>query len=140
MSEDCGSMKPKPDIKPKEIYRMRKKNFKKVDMMTQLQFPAQVQGEWQYMTIRKNNIVYRDPNSFKTYSMSLIEKMDADNYVVYSKSQCGEENYKCIAITQLSENVIETQIGAESSKLLLNYDICSKDNFDNKEWITQGSK
>lgn len=140
MSEDCNSMKPKTDIKNKEIFLMRKKHSKKVDMVTHLEFPNKIQGEWQYMTISKNNIVFRDPNSFKTYSMTLAEKMDEDKFVVFTKSQCGEENYKCIAITQLSENVIETQIGSEFSKILINYEICSNNNFDKKEWITQGSK
>lgn len=133
-------MKPKSDIKHKEIFQMRKEYSKKLDMMSQLDFPTQIQGEWQYMTIRKNNIVYRDPNSFKTYSMTLVEKINEDKFIVFSKSQCGEENYKCIAITQLSENIVESQIGSEFSKLLTNYEICSSNNFDHKEWITQASR
>lgn len=133
-------MKPKTDIKHKEIFQMRKKYSKNIDTAPQIEFPSQIQGEWQYMTIKKNHVIYRDPNSFKTYSLTLVEKMSEDKFVVLSKSQCGEENYKCIAITQLSENVIESQIGSEFSKLLTNYEICSNNHFDNKEWITQGRK
>jgi hypothetical protein len=140
MSEDCSSMRPKVDAKAKEIFQMRKKHFKKIDATSIIQFPVGMQGEWQFMTIRKENLVYRDPNSFKTYSMTLIEKIQQNHFIVHSKSQCGEETYKCIAITQLSENVIETQVGSESSKLLLNYELCSGDNFNSKEWITQGSE
>lgn len=72
--------------------------------------------------------------------MSLIEKMEPNRFVVFSKSQCGEESYKCIAIAELAENVIESQIGSESTKILQNFDICGGGNFDSKEWITQGSE
>jgi predicted nucleic-acid-binding Zn-ribbon protein len=133
-------MVPKTVSQSRETFNMRKKHFKKIDINANLQFPPHIQGEWQYMTIKKNSLIYRDPNSFKTYSMSLIEKIEPNRFVVFSKSQCGEESYKCIAITELAENVIETQIGSESMKILQNYDICGNENFDSKEWITQGSE
>lgn len=139
MSNDCSSMLPKSVSQSQELFQMRKKQFKNLEINNQLQFPSQLQGEWQYMTIQKNSLVYRDPNSFKTYSMSLIEKLEHNRFVVFSKSQCGEESYKCIAIAELAENVIESQIGSESMKILQNFDICGGENFDSKEWITQGS-
>lgn len=140
MSDDCSSMLLKPNSQSRETFQMRKKHYKNINVNNQIQFPPHIQGEWQYMTIRKNNLIYRDPNSFKTYSMSLVETIEPNRFVVLSKSQCGEESYKCIAIAELAENVIETQIGSESMKSLLNFDICGGENFDSKEWITQGSK
>lgn len=140
MSDDCSSMLPKSPPKFREVFQMKKKHFKKIDINEQLQFPSHMQGEWQYMSINKNSLIYRDPNSFKTYLMSLIEKIEPNRFVVHSRSQCGEESYKCIAIAELSDNVIETQIGSESMKILQNFDICGGENFNSKEWITQGSK
>ncbi|KAG5675652.1 hypothetical protein PVAND_005539 [Polypedilum vanderplanki] len=102
-----------------------------------LSFPKNLEGEWQYMKISRNLLTLKDPSSRKTYYMSLINTLENDRYIVRSRSQCGEETFKCIIISQLHENVVEIQISSKSSKSLPNYDLCNAINFDSREWLTQ---
>lgn len=105
----------------------------------EISFPKKLQGEWQYMKITHNQLTLKDPSSLKTYYMSLMSIPESDRYILKSRSQCGEENYKCIYITQLHDNVIETQISSKTLTSLNNYDICNPKYFDNR-WTTQASE
>jgi hypothetical protein len=130
------------DQKKQQIFEMKKvlNLWNEVSDSDKTNFPDWLQGRWQYLTIKRNVLTYKDPSSFKTYHMLLVSKYEHNQYIVHSRSQCGEESYKCLAITKLDENVVETQISSQSSKYLVNSEICNNTYFDNMEWITQGSK
>lgn len=108
--------------------------------------PSWLHGEWEHLSVNADVIIYKDPSSFKTYTMKCIETV-LDNktsnrneakLVVFSKTQCDEEQFQCVWFAQRSINVIEMQIGA---KIEQSYDaninrICQDSYFD-MFWLTQ---
>lgn len=103
-----------------------------------MSFPGWLHGEWQFFTIAENRIVnYRDAGSFKSYQMTLVNQLSEEKFVVFSRSQCGEETFKCLWIRNLDTNLLEYQLGAESPTKLANFELCGDDKFDNSQWSTQ---
>lgn len=126
-----------------QVFKIRKSlNFLDSNSFNdfEIAFPDNLQGDWQYMRISKNLLTYRDASSLKTYYMSLLTILDGHKYIVRSRSQCGEDNYKCIIITHLHDNVVETQISSNTLSSFSNYEICNNTYFSDKEWVTQASK
>lgn len=107
------------------------------------QFPHWMMGNWEYLAITNNTIVYNDQSSFKTYTMKCVQNMkdmetdqEAENkFMVYSRTQCGEKSFNCVWIKRRSENILEFQMGVESAN---NYTttICSPNNFAETSWQT----
>lgn len=130
-----------PNGNNQQIYKMRKTmSFLRENENDSIKFPSHLQGDWTFMKVERNTLTYHDVSSFRTYFMTLTMALENNRYIVHSKSQCGEEAYKCIVIDQLDENVIETQISSKSSKAFTNYEICNNKFFDDNEWFTQGSE
>lgn len=143
INNDCSTLPKRNSVTNQQVFKIKKSlNFLESNSFNDLEiaFPDNLQGDWQYMTISKNLLTYRDESSLKTFYMSLVTILEADKYIVRSRSQCGEENYKCIIITQLHDNVIETQISSKTLSSFTNYEICNNKNFNTKEWVTQASK
>lgn len=103
-------------------------------------FPSWFQGQWQFMSVIENQLIFRDHSSFKSYRMTLVNQFSEEKFIVLSRSQCGEESFKCLWIRKLDENILEFQPSSESVKKLTSYAICNDDKFlDSRRWLTQTS-
>lgn len=105
---------------------------------TEMSFPGWLHGQWQFFTINESRIEnYRDRSSFKSYQMTLVNQLSEEKFVVLSRSQCGEETFKCLWLKNLDTNLLEFQLGSESTAKLTSFELCSDDRFDNSRWGTQ---
>lgn len=51
-------------------------------------WPDWMRGRWQHMEIDQSTVVYRDHNSFKTYTMRCVEnEIGSERYLVISRTQ-----------------------------------------------------
>ncbi|XP_076262608.1 uncharacterized protein LOC143197765 isoform X2 [Rhynchophorus ferrugineus] len=101
-------------------------------------FPKWMFGNWEYVRVQEDTIVYKDHSSFKTYTIKCAGEQEDNKYLIFSRTQCDEEAYNCIRIANRSKNILEFQLGTNSSRSKDPYTLCSNDNFDNNSWITQG--
>nr|XP_040222749.2 uncharacterized protein LOC120949487 [Anopheles coluzzii] len=103
-------------------------------------FPSWLIGRWEHVVVNQNQLIYKDHNTFKTYTMKCVKNYtnhDSNKYIVYSQTQCGEEMYQCLKIERRDTNVFEFQI---SSRQSANYTatICNDFYFNDDRWLTQG--
>lgn len=123
--------------KSQQIFKIQKSIDSKVS--TDIEFPSWIQGRWQFLNINKSFAIFRDLSSLKSYRMTLINQLREDKFIVLSRSQCGEESFKCLYIRKLDANILEFQSSSESAKQLKNVMLCNDEHFDNKRWITMSS-
>lgn len=116
--------------------------------------PDWMHGHYEYVTINNKEIVYRDHSSFKTYTMKCLENhknllndhndRNEAKFLSFSRTQCGEEQYHCVAINKRSANILEFQIGSKTVQHYANENdnniesICDDVYFDRTRWTTQG--
>nr|CAD7262434.1 unnamed protein product [Timema shepardi] len=102
-------------------------------------FPSWTQGHWQYLYVEGNTLIYKDHHTFKTYTMRCLgsDSGAGERFLVFGRTQCGEEMYTCMWIKRRGMNVLEFQIGLQSSTYY-NSSLCSNTNFQLNQWITQG--
>jgi hypothetical protein len=102
-----------------------------------LEFPMWLQGDWQLLRVNKSRLAFRDLSSFKSYRMQLVNQLSDEKFIVMSRSQCGEESFKCLWMRKLDSNILEFQMGSESPKKLSNFMLCNDEHFDSSRWLTQ---
>lgn len=124
--------------KNQQIFKIQKHQMSKV--ISEVDFPSWLQGPWQHITVLKNQLVFRDQSSFKSYRMKLVNQFSDDKFIVLSRSQCGEESFKCLWIRKLDANIIEFQTSSEYVEKLTNFMLCNDEHFDNSRWLTFSSK
>ncbi|KAJ9580595.1 hypothetical protein L9F63_024210 [Diploptera punctata] len=102
-------------------------------------FPPWARGYWQHIYIEGNTLTYKDHSTFKTYTIRCLgpEAATSERFAVFARTQCGEEMYTCIWLKRRGVNVLEFQLGLQSSTYY-NSTLCSDSNFEPKVWITQG--
>ncbi|XP_058121055.1 uncharacterized protein LOC131285020 [Anopheles ziemanni] len=103
-------------------------------------FPSWLIGRWEHVIVSQNQLIYKDHNTFKTYTMKCVKNYtnhDSNKYIVYSQTQCGEEMYQCLKVERRDTNVFEFQI---SNRQSANYSatICNDFYFSDDRWLTQG--
>jgi len=102
-------------------------------------FPAWMVGNWEHIRITENTITYRDHTTFRTFTIKCAsDVMETDKYIVYTKTQCGEEQYNCMRIQKRSHNILEFQLSNNYSKNNDVYNLCDDNNFKDDAWLTQG--
>lgn len=109
--------------------------------------PRWMHGHWEHLAVSAQTAVYRDHSSFKTYTMKCAEianhvpaNENDVKFKVFSRTQCGEEQYNCIWAIKRSANILEFQIGAKAVDNLFamaSDDICDSKHFDETRWLTQ---
>ncbi|CRK99969.1 CLUMA_CG013264, isoform A [Clunio marinus] len=140
INNDCSSLSTRTELSRnnnnQQIFKieMKKENHK---FLSETDFPVWLHGQWQFLNVLKNELVFRDQSSFKSYSMTLMNQLSKEKFIVLSRSQCGEESFKCLWIRKLDENILEFQVSSESSKKLTSDILCNDEFFDNSRWITQ---
>lgn len=108
--------------------------------------------------MNSKELVYKDPSSFKTYRMKCLrhemvpafspggETSGESKFLVFSRTQCGEELYQCVYIRKHGRNIRDFQIGSKTEQSVVNdgseysheYSrICNEQYFDDSHWITQ---
>lgn len=107
---------------------------------SKVDFPSWLQGQWQLLNVANNELIFRDQSSFKSFRMHLVNQLSDEKYIVSSRSQCGEENFKCLWIRKLDVNILEFQTSSETTKKLTSFVLCNDEYFDNNRWLTQASK
>lgn len=80
-----------------ELYPIKNHSFEPPIHQYQ-RLPAWMQGEFEFLTIDDEQIVYRDQSSFKTYTMkciayyntAAIDESTTARLLTFSRTQCGE--------------------------------------------------
>jgi hypothetical protein len=108
------------------------------------QFPAWLQGRWEHLDFAGDLVTYKDHRNFKTYYGKCVPHsggggggQSAERFLVYTRTQCGDEEYKCLWIKERGLNTLEVQVGLYDSA---NPDeaLCGDANFQERTWTTQG--
>ncbi|KAJ6634781.1 hypothetical protein Bhyg_13360 [Pseudolycoriella hygida] len=100
-------------------------------------YPDWMYGHWEHLLIDQSTVVYKDHQSFKTYTMKCIEnELNSEKYIVFSRTQCGEESYQCVRVKKRSANILEFQVGIRSGTNSSSI-ICDDMYFDDSRWVTQ---
>lgn len=127
--------------KNQQIFKIQKSSESLFQLKVSiLDFPSWLQGQWQFLNINKNQLIFRDHSSFKSYRMTLVNQLSDEKFIVLSRSQCGEESFKCLWIRRMHANILEFQTSSESVKKLTRTYFCNEEYFDDSRWLTQASE
>ncbi|XP_059091334.1 uncharacterized protein LOC131886899 [Tigriopus californicus] len=104
------------------------------------ELPEWSQGKWEHVHVQGGTVILKDQSDFKTYTARCVGQLSPiheDRFLIYARTQCGDEHYKCVWLKNRGENAIEFQIGTDTSD---SHDesLCSDENFPNESWVTQG--
>lgn len=51
-------------------------------------FPDWMQGHWEYMQVEQETLIYKDRNTFKTYTIKCAGNFESEEkYLVYTRTQ-----------------------------------------------------
>ena len=102
-------------------------------------FPDWIQGSWEHVDFQGDTMVYKDHRNFKTYTGKCIPHSsgDSERFLVYTRTQCGDEVYKCIWIKERGLNTMEIQVSLYDSSTP-DESLCRDENFLDRAWTTQG--
>jgi len=106
-------------------------------------FPEWSQAKWESSKVDGNTFVFKDrQNNFQILTSKCIMRQTStanERYVVFTRSQCGEESYRCLWFKKRSPNILEFQFGQESTAYYSD-SLCDDKQFTTNNWITQGRK
>ena len=102
-------------------------------------FPSWLQGRWEHITFQGDTVVYKDHRTFKTYTGKCVPHVSGaeDRFLLYTRTQCGDEEYKCMWVKERGVNTMEVQVGLYTSDTH-NDSLCGHENFQERTWTTQG--
>ena len=75
------------------------------------ELPEWVQGQWEYIHVQGGTVLLKDNRNFKTYTARCIKSRNEEKFLMYARSHCGEEHYKCVWFKNRGINAIEFQVG-----------------------------
>ncbi len=97
----------------------------------QCKLPAWAQGKWEHVHVQDGSLILRDQRDFKTYTARCVGRVDSglrmrrdeennevediqeERYLIYARTHCGDEHYKCLWLKSRGTNAMEFQIGKE---------------------------
>ena len=102
-------------------------------------FPDWLQGEWEHLHFHEDTMVYKDHRNFKTYTGKCVPHSEGytERFLVLTRTQCGEEEYKCVWVKERGVNTMEVQVSIYGSEFP-DISLCREENFQERTWITQG--
>jgi hypothetical protein len=102
-------------------------------------FPDWLQGEWEHINFQGDTVVYKDHRTFKTYTGKCVPHSsgNSERFLMYTRTQCGEEEYKCLWVKERGVNTMEVQVSLYTSETH-NDSLCGHENFQERTWTTQG--
>ena len=78
------------------------------------QLPEWSQGVWEHIHIYGGTVLLKDHRNFKTYTAKCVtqhSQVHPDRFLVYARTQCGDEHYKCVWLKNRGDNALEFQLG-----------------------------
>ena len=63
-------------------------------------------------------MLLKDHRNFKTYTAKCVtqrENRDDERFLLYARTHCGDEHYRCVWIKNRGDNALEFQIGKSVS-------------------------
>ncbi|XP_040565962.1 uncharacterized protein [Lepeophtheirus salmonis] len=102
-------------------------------------FPSFAQGKWEYLEIKGESVLLKDQREFKTYSGQCTRRSEQhiEKYIIFARTHCGEETYKCLWLKNRGDNALEFKLGSYSSKNPVE-ELCDDESFVDETWRTQG--
>jgi len=102
-------------------------------------FPDWLQGEWEHIDFKGDTVIYKDHRTFKTYTGKCVPHSsgNSERFLMYTRTQCGEEEYKCLWVKERGVNTMEVQVSLYTSETH-NDSLCGHENFQERTWTTQG--
>ena len=102
-------------------------------------FPDWLQGKWENIDIDGDTVIYKDHRTFKTYTDKCVPHRSGspDGFLLYTRTQCGDEEYKCMWAKERGVNTMEVQVSLYTSETH-NDSLCGHENFQERTWTTQG--
>ena len=79
------------------------------------ELPEWVQGQWEYIHVQGGTVLLKDNRNFKTYTARCIKSRNEEKFLLYARSHCGEEHYKCVWFKNRGINAIEFQVGKSTA-------------------------
>lgn len=83
------------------------------------QMPDWVQGKWEHLHVQDGTLILKDQRNFKTYTSRCVGQRDPiheERFLIYARTQCGDEHYKCVWLKNRGNNAMEFQIGELKGK------------------------
>ena len=102
-------------------------------------FPEWLQGKWEHLDFDGDTVIYKDHRTFKTYTGKCVPHNTGheDRFLLYTRTQCGDEEYKCMWVKERGVNTMEVQVSLYTSETH-NDSLCGHENFQERTWTTQG--
>lgn len=75
------------------------------------ELPEWTQGQWEFLHIQGGSVLLKDNRNFKTYTARCVKKQNEEKFLLYARSHCGEEHYKCVWFKNRGINALEFQVG-----------------------------
>ena len=96
------------------------------------EFPGWTQGKWEHVHVDGGTMLLKDTRNFKTYTAKCVGQRSPvvigedgteseERFLVYARTQCGDEHYKCVWLKDRGENALEMQIGEFTYCLVLGH-------------------
>ena len=76
--------------------------------------PDWAQGKWEHLHIQGGTLLLKDHRNFKTYTAKCVnqrENVYEERFLLYARTHCGDEHYRCVWIKNRGDNALEFQIG-----------------------------
>ena len=74
--------------------------------------PEWAQGKWEHIHVRGGTLLLKDHRYFKTYTARCVGgDSHPERFLVYARTQCGDEHYKCVWLKKRGNNALEFQLG-----------------------------
>lgn len=76
--------------------------------------PEWSQGKWEHVHVQDGTVILKDHRNFKTYTARCVGQRSPaheERFLVYARTQCGDEHYKCVWMKNRGNNAMEFQIG-----------------------------
>ena len=114
---------------------------------TECALPDWAQGKWEHIHVVGGTVLLKDHRDFKTYTARCVgrtsmrrgrqQQPTEERYLMYARTQCGDEHYKCVWLKHRGYNALEFQLGLYTSQTH-NESLCDPENFQERTWTTQG--
>ena len=78
------------------------------------ELPEWIQGKWEHVHVQGGTLVLKDQRNFKTYTARCVGQrrpMHEERFLIYARTECGDEHYKCVWLKNRGDNAMEFQIG-----------------------------
>ena len=104
-------------------------------------FPSWLQGSWEDLRVSQSSLEHMDQANLRKITSQCIQNSSShpNRFLIYSRSQCGDEQYNCVWFEPRGVNIVEYQMGRRPSTTPSD-SLCDNDHFLQRTWNTRASK